>query len=141
MSCPYFWPAEPRPSTSPRHIMLPLGDFWSGECRATAGQPWTPDDSHLHRLCNLGYARGACDRFPAANSPDTPDAVRFTISRVEGQLIHLYFVIERDHHPFAHGPLAYSTAEQSLVTGSSAGESLARQAEAYAGSYLRRKDA
>jgi len=120
--------------------MLPLGDLFGGECRATAGQPSTPDDSHLHRLCNLGYARGVCDRFPHGAGPDIPDAVRFTISRDDGPLVHLYFVIERDHQPFAHGPLAYSTTEQSLVD-NSAGDLLARQAEAYAGSYLRRKDA
>ncbi len=137
MSCPYFWPAEPRTSSSPRHIMLPLGDLWSGECRAAPDQSFIPDDSRLHRLCNIGYARGACDRFPDTHSPD---AVRFTIAQHDGTRVHLYFVIERDHHPFAHGPLEYCPTRQSLVAGAPADGSLARQAEAYAASYLRRKE-
>lgn len=99
-----------------------------------------PDDTRLHRLCNLGYARGVCDRFPHAEGQG-PDAVRFTISEDSESLVRLYYVIERDHHPFAHGPLDYSTAQQALDAGSSASPSLARQAEAYAGSYLRRKEA
>jgi hypothetical protein len=138
MSCPYFRPAVPRSGASPRHIMLPLGDLWTGECHANPDSPWTPEDSRLHKLCNLGYARGTCDRFPAA---DSPDAVRFTIAHDGGALIHLYYVIERDHHPFAHGPLEYSAASQAVVAGSSASTSLARQAEAYVDSYLRHKEA
>jgi hypothetical protein len=117
--------------------MLPLGDLWSGECRAIADQPWTPDDARLHKLCNLGYARGNCDRFPGK---DSPDAVRFTIAGDSGSLVSLFYVIERDHHPFAHGSLEYSAAKQALLDGGAAGASLTRQAEAYAGTYLRRKD-
>jgi hypothetical protein len=116
--------------------MLPLGDMWTGECRAT-GQSCRPDDATLHRLCNLGYARGDCHRFPGA---DSPDAVRFTISRDSVSTIQIYYVIERDHHPFAHGPLEYSPDLHGLTPGSTASAALARQAEAYASSYLRRKE-
>jgi len=115
--------------------MLPLGDLWAGQCRATPNHPCDPEDSALRPLCNLGYARGNCARFPA--SPDVPDAVRFTISAHQGSLLRLYYVIERDHHPFAHGPLEYSTADGfSSLPG---GESFRRQAQAYVESYLRRK--
>lgn len=117
--------------------MLPLGDLWTGRCVA-GDQPFTPDDPTLHRLCNLGYARGACRDFP--NALETPDAVRFTISGQSGDVVQLYYVIERDHRPFAHGRLDYSVAQHTLCPGSAPGASLARQAEAYADSYLRRKE-
>ena len=117
--------------------MLPLGDVWTGVCRAIADQPWQPDDDRLPTLCNLGYARGHCDHFPAA---DGPDAVRFTISQDQGATVRIYYVIERDHHPLGHGPLEYSRAEGGIA-GSTAGQSVTRQAEAYVASYLRRKEA
>jgi len=131
MSCPYFYPVEPRASTA----ILPLGDRWAGICRAVPDLPWQPDEAVLARLCNLGYARGTCARFP---SGDGPDAVRFTLSRDEGASLGIYYVLERDHHPFAHGPLEYSVASGAFVNPPS-GETAARQAQAYVESYLRRK--
>ena len=121
---------------STRTAMLPLGDLWTGECRSQPGQPCQPDEAAIRPLCNLGYARGNCARFPA--SPEIPDAVRFTIARDEGALLRLYYVIERDHHPFAHGPLEYSPAS-SAFDGLPDRENFARQAWAYVESYLRRK--
>ena len=47
-------------------------------------------------------------------------------------------VLERDHHPFAHGPLEYSLTAARFLQAPS-GEILSRQAEAYVQSYLRRK--
>jgi hypothetical protein len=96
----------------------------------------------LRPLCNLGYARETCARFPAG---DGPDAVRFTISRCDGATLRLYYVMERDHHPFAHGPLEYSRAARSFAaptaseTPPAAQELVLRQAQAYVESYLRRK--
>ena len=116
--------------------MLPLGDSWGGLCHADPGHPAPPDDAAIRPLCNLGYARGACPRFPAS---DGPDAVRFTITRDAGETIGIYYVVERDHHPFTHGSLEYST-----TTGAIAGspdDLLTRQAIAYAHSFRRRKDA
>jgi len=133
MCCPYFDPVSPQVADSgPELAMLPLGDLWAGVCRAAPEAPWPPD--HAPQLCcNMGYARGACARFPAE---DGPDAVRFTVNAENGGTIRLYHVIERDHHPFAHGPLAYTPADASP-----AGSLLTRQAQAYAQSYLRRKRA
>jgi hypothetical protein len=83
----------------------------------------------------LGYARRTCPQFPAG---DGPDAVRFTISSHSEDTVLIYYVVERDHHPFAHGPLAYSS-----VTGEwnprVDDATLQRQAQAYVESYLRRK--
>jgi hypothetical protein len=89
----------------------------------------------LQHLCNLGYARGTCARFP---SGEGPDAVRFTVSRDQGDSLRIYYVLERDHHPFAHGPLDYSVARGAFVD-PPAGETVSRQAQAYVESYLRRK--
>jgi hypothetical protein len=136
VACPYFYPVERRSCASdPRDAMLPLGDSWAGICRAIPESATPPDESALRPLCNLGYARGSCPRFPDAHGPD---AVRFTISGDSGASIAIAYVVERDHHYFAHGVLDYSTVSGSLAP--AAGEILARQAAAYAESYRRRKN-
>ena len=136
MACPYFYPLEPRGRQTSHDAILPLGGQWTGVCHAQPDAPTQPDDAGLRPLCNLGYARGACPRFPAS---DGPDAIRFTITRDAGETIGIAYVIERDHHPFAHGSLEYSTATDAIA-GSPEGL-LARQAIAYAHSFRRRKDA
>jgi len=116
--------------------MLPLGGAWSGFCCAVPGDAWQPEAADLERRCNLGYARGLCSRFPDDSGPD---AIRFTISRDDGAVLRLYYVAERDHHPFAHGPLEYSRAAAGITPGQERRETLDAQAAAYAASYLRRK--
>ena len=136
MSCPHFYPVQPRPeSHGSANAALPLGDAWDGICRAVPDQPWQPDDATLQPLCNLGYARGACNRFPEG---DGPDAVRFTVSRHQNTAIRIYYVIERDHLPFAHGALEYSAADGAF-TRTPDDATVSRQAQAYVTSYLRRK--
>ncbi len=115
--------------------MLPLGDAWTGICRAVPDQPFQPDDSLLDTLCNFGYVRGHCARFPADHGPD---AARFTIVSDDGAFLRLYYVLERDHRPFAHGPLEFSVAQDELTTPAE-GAWTAAQARAYAASYLRRQ--
>jgi hypothetical protein len=115
--------------------MLPLGGAWSGICRAIPVDPWQPEAADLERRCNLGYARGVCSRFPDDSGPD---AIRFTVSRDEGAVLRLYYVAERDHHPFAHGPLEFSRTG-AVAPPHACGEILDAQARAYAASYLRRK--
>jgi hypothetical protein len=130
MSCPYFFPVEMRGGSA----TLPLGESWTGTCRAVPGG-FQPDDAALRQCCNLGYARRACPRFPAG---DGPDAVRFTISSHAGDTLSIYYVVERDHHPFAHGAMVCSVStgqwNQPPVDAT-----LQRQAQAYVESYLRRK--
>ncbi len=136
MACPYFRPLTPcSGSIDSHHAMLPLGDLWTGVCCADGGHPCRPDDAALKPLCNLGYARGACDRFPP---DDGPDAVRFAVRGDDGARLRVYYVLERDHHPFAHGPLNFSLPGGALLS-QVPGEALARQAHAYVESYLRRK--
>jgi hypothetical protein len=44
---------------------MPLGDAWSGVCRAAPTGEWLPDPNTLQQLCNFGYAREKCARVPA----------------------------------------------------------------------------
>jgi len=135
MACPYFYPLKAGAGGSdPRSTMLPLGDLWAGVCRAAPDAPWKPGEGMLRPLCNLGYARGVCPRFPAG---DGPDAVRFTVRGADGAAVHLYYVVERDHHPFVHGRLEYEVARGEIVSAPESGN-LSRQAQAYAESYVRR---
>ena len=115
--------------------MLPLGDAWAGVCRAVPDQPYPPAESVLEPYCNFGYARGHCDRFPADCGPD---AVRFTIVSDDGASLRLYYVLERDHRPFAHGPLEFSVTRGELTTATE-GALTSRQVSAYTDSYLRRR--
>ena len=113
--------------------MLPLGDAWEGLCRAIPDAPWAPDETTLGSWCNLGYARGSCPRFPAG---DGPDAARFTIAQDNREGLQVYYVLERDHLPFAHGPLDFSR-DGAVVPGPAAVATL-RLARAYVASYRRR---
>src|SRR6185369_16454357 len=131
MSCPYFYPVQAR-AQGGENARLPLGDSWAGVCRAVPERHWQPDEAVMRPLCNLGYARGSCPRFP---EPDGPDAVRFTISSDDGGSVRIYYVVERDHRPYAHGPLEYSRAAGAFAC-PPANENLTRQAAAYLESYL-----
>ena len=136
MACPYFQPSSRfSADAGPQNSTFPLGDSWAGVCRANPDHPWQPDPAVVRPLCNLGYARGRCECFPGG---DAPDAVRFTVSADDGRSVRLYYVIERDHHPFAHGPIEYSTDSDSITPPGGAGL-LDAQARAYLASYLRRK--
>ncbi|MBS1857773.1 MAG: hypothetical protein JST11_20555 [Acidobacteria bacterium] len=126
MSCPYFYPTESRGGSA----TLPLGGFWAGECRAAA-PPAEPGDA---TYCNLGYARGLCARFPAAEGPD---AVRFAVARDEGGRLGILYAIERDHYPGAHGTIEFAPGGEAAPAPDGL---LERQAAAYAESYRRRKE-
>ena len=137
MACPHFHAVAARSQTDhSRAAMLPLGDIWDGVCAASPGASAQPDESTLLTGCNLGYARGCCSHFPAVDTG--ADAVRFTIAQDAADVVRLYYVLERDHHPLAHGPLEYSRATQTFAE-SAAGDVATRLARAYVDSYLRRK--
>ena len=135
MACPYFYPVERMAlATGKSRPPLPLGDAWSGLCMARPAAEWSPDLNTAQQLCNFGYAREKCGRVPA----DTPDAVRFSLSHDRDGLIRIYWVMEKDHLPFAHGPLEYLAAE-SRFRAAHPDACLTQQAQAYVSSYLRRK--
>jgi hypothetical protein len=135
MACPCFFPVEPMPlATGKRNPPMPLGDAWSGICRAAPAGEWRPDPNTVQQFCNFGYAREKCARVPAAAA----DAVRFSISHDRDGLIRIYWVMEKDHLPFAHGPLDYSRAEAAFRA-AHPDACVAQQAQAFINGYLRRK--
>ena len=128
MPCPYFYPVARREddlwAVPPR---LPLLDAYFGECRATIG-------ATTSNACHTGYARGVCEHFPQT-SPF--DAVRFHVTSDSAAAIRLKYVLEKGCWPADHGDLEYSVIEHAFAT--SPGDAiLARQAEAFLESYLRR---
>ena len=76
--------------------------------------PGSPKPPIRNAAGNLGYARGVCSRFP---DDAGPDAIRFTVSHDDGDTLRLYYVAERDHHPFTHGALEYSRQAAAIFGG------------------------
>jgi len=113
---------------------MPLGDAWTGVCRGTTSGDWMPDSETVRQSCNFGYAREKCGHVP----PGAADAVRFGISHDRDGLVRIYWVMEKDHLPVAHGPMDYSRGEAAF-TSAHADACIAQQAQAYVAAYLRRK--
>ncbi|HLH39629.1 MAG TPA: hypothetical protein VKX39_10815 [Bryobacteraceae bacterium] len=131
MACPFFVPVEPLGRRHWRHApRFPLGEAYRGVCQAAA-EPFTPPESRLEEICNCGYARLRCDRFPAG----APDAVRFSLIAEDKQRIRIVYVLERDHAPHSHGAIEYSKADAGLP---GAAGRLEAQARAFVASHLRR---
>jgi hypothetical protein len=130
MACPYFYPVA-RFETSPWSVppRLPLGEGYSGECRAPSS-PAQPalelSETHLREICNVGYGRRCCEHFPAQSDAD---AIRFHVSSDAGKLIKIQYIFEKDCWPGEHGEIDFTA-----VSGV-----LRRQAEAFRESYLRRR--
>ena len=134
MACPYFYPlARFESSTWIVPPRLPLGDAFAGECRASEAS-FQPGEEKLRQVCNLGYGRGRCDRFP---QDAYADAVRFNLTEDAGVLIRIQYVYERDCWPGDHGQLNCENGAVEL--GAPGGALLHRQASAFAESYLRRR--
>jgi hypothetical protein len=129
MACPYFFPVA-RFETSPWSIppRLPLGDAFSGECRAP-GTSAQPEETHVREVCNFGYGRDRCEQFPAHSAFD---AIRFHVSSDSGGVIQIQYVCEKDCWPTEHGDAG---------AGSTLTEVLRRQADAFVESYVRRRNA
>jgi hypothetical protein len=136
MACPYFYPTSRLEGggwgVAPR---LPLGDAYGGECRAEDAT-FEPDEKRTRQTCNVGYARGRCERFP----PDAhADAVRFHVAEDAGERIRIQYIFEKDCWPGEHGVLEYSVGERRF-TGSGGDGILRIQAGVFLESYLRRRD-
>jgi len=136
MACPFFYPTarleDNGGATAPR---LPLGDAYSGECRATDAA-FYPDESRTRETCNVGYARGCCDRFPGESHAD---AVRFHVAEDARERIRIQYIFEKDCWPAEHGVLEY-LVEERRFTGSGGAGILRVQAGVFLESYLRRRD-
>lgn len=134
MACPYFYPVARFESSSwavpPR---LPLGDAYSGECRAK-GITFQPDEKTVREVCNVGYGAGRCDRLPEGAPLD---AIRFNVAADHGELIRIQYIFEKDCWPKEHGSFECSSRLQ--LSGAPADEIVERQATAFVESYLRRR--
>jgi len=101
MSCPFFLPQHILDSSAwnpaPR---LPLGEAWGGTCCAPPAGPFDPREDVVRELCNMGYARGRCEFFPAGT---VGDAIRFSMRKGATEPPSVVYVIERDHSPIEHG--------------------------------------
>jgi hypothetical protein len=132
VACPFFVPVRQigpgRWDPAPR---LPLGDAWAGECWS-ASAAFTPSESDQREMCNTGYARGSCSRFPESAAAD---AVRFSIARAaeteggEAGLPLVRYVLEKDHFPVEHGEIGPSTEGREILN---------RQARAFLETLTRR---
>lgn len=106
MACPFFEPrtkfGEGPWDPAPR---LPLGEAWGGVCVSPGSTSQEPDESKQREICNTGYARGRCPRFP---SNAEADAVRFSAVQDGEGVLRIVYVLEKDHAPLRHGLLIYS---------------------------------
>ena len=134
MACPFFYPSARLENTGwiipPR---LPLGDAYAGECRAEANAP-QPEEAQVRQLCNNGYGRGCCERFPRDASAD---AVRCHIAQDSGEFIRIQYVLEKGCWPIENGQLECCTASGEIQGSQDA--TLRRQVLAFVESYLRLK--
>src|ERR1035437_2028364 len=125
MAFPLFIPSSPLGQLV--SIAMPLGDLYGGECAADTSAVITPET--LRRYCNFGYARGHCERASQSDA----DAARFLVKAERGGVVEIAWAVERNHHPVAVGTMEIAPGG----TGATAGDTLARQAHACAGAYLR----
>ncbi len=114
-------------SNQPR---VPLGDLHDGECRAQA-TAFRPGLEQLARQCNVGYSRGECPRFPLEAEAD---AFRFNLAADQGARLEIRYIVEKSCWPVRHGELEVG------LEAASGGDTLTRQAAAFAASYIRRRD-
>jgi hypothetical protein len=104
VACPFFEPVQPLGREQWLHApRFPLGECYRGRCRATS-ERFEPPESAQDELCNCGYARGRCDRFPA----ESADAVRFSVAYEDDQHIRIIYIFERRHAPETYGVIEYS---------------------------------
>jgi hypothetical protein len=136
MACPYFFPTERLAESAwPKHPRLPLGDPYSGVCRADPMRERRPGDQTLRECCNLGRTGHRCSHFPKEGGPD---AVRFSVASDAGATIQIFYVTDRAHRSVGHGTIEFDVAAGQVRDGDGGG-TLRKQARAYVDSYLRRK--
>ncbi|HLH43974.1 MAG TPA: hypothetical protein VKV74_13370 [Bryobacteraceae bacterium] len=135
VACPYFLPQCELPDGLWVHEpRWPLGKAFSGLCYSRASEPLEPPGQHQEELCNYGYARGRCERFPPGS---TTDAVRFSIIEKDALRLRIVYVVEKEHVPARFGTLDYGI-HAGAVSHPGPDAVLTRQAEAFAKSYLAR---
>jgi hypothetical protein len=140
VACPFFAPSRRLEIAGwIRPPRLPLGDSFGGACHAHPADIVEPPEARQRELCNCGYARGRCDRFPLDSAGD---AVRFSITGETRNRLVVVYVVEKDHAPAEFGTLEYTwvnDVDGAHLDGPPIGEVLSQQARAFLESYLRRR--
>jgi hypothetical protein len=136
VACPFFVPSRRLEIAGwIRPPRLPLGDPFGGACHAQPADIVEPPESRQRELCNCGYARGRCDRFPGTSPAD---AVRFSVTGDTLARLSMVYVVEKDHAPAEHGVLEYVVGDARLE-GPPVSDVLMHQARAFLESYLSRR--
>ena len=136
MACPFFVPSRRLENAGwVRPPRLPLGDPFGGACHAQPADIVEPPEAQQRELCNCGYARGRCDRFPGSGASD---AVRFSVTDDSPARLLVVYVVEKDHAPTEFGTLEYLIADARLG-GPHISDVLVQQARAFLESYLSRR--
>ncbi|MBV9573707.1 MAG: hypothetical protein JOY93_06605 [Acidobacteriales bacterium] len=115
---------------------LPLGAGWRGSCFAPEHEGVEPSPHELQEFCNMGYAT-SCHRLPRER---VYDAVRFSVTRDQADLLTLCFVCEAGHRPVHHGILQYDVISN-VWRDSHPDKRIQKMAECYLQSYLPRRHA
>jgi hypothetical protein len=130
VACPFFWPVERHEAELWAHRQrLPLGDGFTGECRAPSCAGRKPGDDELKECCNLGYAT-ACPHLPKERAAD---AVHFSASG-EGT-VRVNYVMVKDQAPGEHGMLEFDTTTRQWRNAHS-DLNVQRMAECYVNAWL-----
>lgn len=136
MACPFFAPSRRLEIAGwVRPPRFPLGDPFGGACHAQPADVIEPTEARQRELCNCGYARGRCDRFPGGSAAD---AVRFSVTDETPAKLLVVYVVEKDHAPAEFGTLEYAIDDASLG-GPAISDVLVQQARAFLESYLSRR--
>jgi hypothetical protein len=135
VACPFFAPSRRLEIAGwVRPPRFPLGGTFGGACHASPADVIEPPEAQQRELCNCGYARGRCDRFPGEGAAD---AVRFSVTEDTAKRLRVIYVIEKDHAPDRFGTLEYSIDDGRLD--GPIGDILAQQVRAFLESYLGRR--
>jgi len=136
VACPFFVPSRRLDIAGwVRPPRFPLGDPFAGACHAQPAEVIEPPETRQRELCNCGYARGRCDRFPGDSAAD---AVRFSVTDDTAARLVLVYVVEKDHAPAEHGTLEYAI-DDARLDGPHISDVLVQQARAFLESYLSRR--
>jgi hypothetical protein len=136
VACPFFVPSRRLEIAGwVRPPRFPLGDPFGGACHAQPAEIVEPPEARQRELCNCGYARGRCDRFPGGSAAD---AVRFSVTDDSPSRLLLVYVVEKDHAPAEFGTLQYAIDDARLEA-PDISDILVQQARAFLESYLSRR--
>jgi hypothetical protein len=133
VACPFFVPSRRLEIAGwVRPPRYPLGDPFGGACHARPGDILEPPEARQRELCNCGYARDRCERFPGGSAPD---AVRFSVTDDSHSRLLVVYVVEKDHAPVEHGTIEY-WIDEARLEGQHISDILVQQARAFLESYL-----